>query len=239
MPFFVRVQWALDALDGSVDLDWRSYVIDGVRDVRGLPRKGEPTGNDILTLEEGWIAAVEIQGNVEQGWDHMGWDFDSGTLIWGCWNDDPDDWPDGPWGVVRRIRPVVIDTRLMVWDGTGSAPPGLSEAAAQKRVAQSPLDGKWYMRNVDDWTVRPVTFHADQDTLTGMVASGHQPQMAQAMLDGKMGAVESWSAFPSFHRLNTIHGVWVPDEPIGGDPDDTQWRRHQKARSAPPKWWSE
>jgi hypothetical protein len=238
MPYYVRIQWAKDAASGGVDLDWVEYVIDGVRDVRGLPRKGEPTGNDILTLEPGWIAAVEIQGNVEQGWDHMGWDFASGTLLWGCWNDDPEDWPLGPWGLVRRINPIALDYRLLVWDGTGTAPDDLDAAVADNRVAQSPLDGKWYMRNVDDQTVVPVTYHADVSTLTAMVTSGDL--RAQAILDGRLGPLEPWATFPSFHRLNTIHGIWVDDTtPLSADPEDTAWRRHVLARSQPPHWWSQ
>lgn len=244
MAYYVRIQWAKDATQGGVDLNWVEYVIDGVRDVRGLPRKGEPAGNDVLDLQEGWIAAVEIQGNVEQGWDHMAWDYAGGTLLWGCWNDDPEDWPLGPWGIVRTIGPVIIDSNLLRWDpatGPNPIPQNVwDEAVAEGLIAQNPLDGKWYGRNTD----QTVTFYADDATLNAMVAAGPDEQgpLAQAVLDGRVGTEprRQWSEFPEFHHLNTIHGVWVDDTTaLSGDPEDTAWRRHVLARSQPPGWWTQ
>jgi hypothetical protein len=90
----VLIQWAT-----ATPTDWIQYDIQSVGDARRLPRKNVPTFNPVIDNTPGWIAAVNIQGVVFTGYDHIGFEMLNGTLVVTCWNDDLEDFPVGTrWG---------------------------------------------------------------------------------------------------------------------------------------------
>lgn len=82
----VLIQWAT-----STPLDWVEYDIRSSRDVEALPRKPVPDGTEAIDDEPGWITAINIQGVVFLGMDHVAIDVVAGTLMVRTWNDDPED----------------------------------------------------------------------------------------------------------------------------------------------------
>lgn len=99
----VYLQWALAVPEG-----WQSWDVTSNTLIRNAAKKAEPQGGEVLDQQPGWLVSANIQGVTVQGWDHVALEHakigsgpsaeDQLTLT--CWNDDPDDWPDGPWGSV-------------------------------------------------------------------------------------------------------------------------------------------
>lgn len=103
----VLIQWATSA-PGS----WTEYQIDGIADARRLPRKPAPTSSSSLDAQLGWYAAINIQGVVFTGYDHIGFEMVGSTLIVKCWNDDPEDFPVGTrWAQAWQIPVPFFDNR--------------------------------------------------------------------------------------------------------------------------------
>lgn len=125
----VLIQWATSAPG-----NWTTYEINGMSDARRLPRKPAPTNASSVDAQLGWYAAINIQGVVFTGYDHIGFEMVSGTLIVKCWNDDPDDFPVGTrWGQVWQIPVPFLDTRInrmnveqtVTWYGEANSTPVL------------------------------------------------------------------------------------------------------------------
>lgn len=103
----VYVQWAK-----AHPTDYDVYEIASMRDVRRLPRKGIPSGGETLDDNAGWLSDVVVQGVSFEGWDHASADFPApGVLRVIVWNDDPVDYPDGPWAQVWDFHDPVPDAR--------------------------------------------------------------------------------------------------------------------------------
>lgn len=104
----VLIQWA-----ASAPADWTVYDINNISDARRLPRKPLPTASSSLDAAFGWYAAINIQGVLFDGYDHVGFELVSGTLIVKCWNDDLEDFPVGTrWGQVWQIPVPFFDSRV-------------------------------------------------------------------------------------------------------------------------------
>lgn len=95
----VYIQWSTQTV-----ADWVAYDITGMRDIRSLPKKPSPSDSPIIDNQLGWVCAVNIQGVVFEGYDHIGFDAAGSEIIVTCWNDDPVDFPAGSrWGQVWRL----------------------------------------------------------------------------------------------------------------------------------------
>lgn len=114
----VLVQWATTTVT-----DWVAYDITRIQDVRAMPKKPAPSDSPLIDDQPGWIAALNIQGVVFTGYDHIGFGMVGGALLVYAWNDDPEDFPVGTrWGQIWTIpnlgpaRGVAVNTNIsVVW----------------------------------------------------------------------------------------------------------------------------
>ncbi len=103
----VYIQWAKADPGDYVSLD-----LTRIQQVRSLPKKPVPTGQPTLDNNEGWLADVLVQGVSFSGVDHLSCAFPSdGSFEVMAWNDDPEDYPDGPEGYVWRFFNPTLDPR--------------------------------------------------------------------------------------------------------------------------------
>ena len=80
------IQWTTDP-----PTDWVEHEITKAVDLRKLPDKGVPTGGEIIDSAPGWVAAVNLQGVIFDGWDHYHGDLVGTGLQVTVWNDDAAD----------------------------------------------------------------------------------------------------------------------------------------------------
>lgn len=103
----VYVQWA-KADPG----DYEAFDLTRIQQVRNLPKKPPSATVPQLDNVAGWIADVVVQGVSFAGWDHLSAAFPGGTSLQViAWNDDPVDYPDGPWGQVWTFHDPAPDPR--------------------------------------------------------------------------------------------------------------------------------
>lgn len=103
----VYIQWAKSSPE-----DYKAYEIASMQDVRRLPRKGIPSSGSTLDDTEGWVADAVVQGVSFAGFDHISAAFPGGgALAVIVWNDDPEDYPEGPSGYVWTFYPPAPDPR--------------------------------------------------------------------------------------------------------------------------------
>ena len=205
----VLIQWAT-----LTATDWIEYNVTGIRDVRGWPNKGEPppgtvVGDTDLSDEPGWIAAINLQGTTLSG-DHVGFDYVSGVLSAGVWNDDPADWPF-PMGKVITFPPVGPDPKIGGRINTGNQVVHYADRANLEAYVDDPDHGQWCQAWLDA---------ADRTPPAGWDGTANH--------SGGYVELRPWADFPNYHRLNTLHGVWV---------EPTLWAQHQQARSV--RGWRE
>lgn len=140
----VYVQWAT-----ATAADWVAYDLTSARDVRALPRKGAPSGGEVIDDTPGWISGINVQGVVFSG-DHVGIDWPGGVLQVATWNDDPDDWPAVPFGKVYTFGPLRAAPELVGigWDTQQTATPYADTATVQALIAAG--------LPFDDWLTHPA-----------------------------------------------------------------------------------
>jgi hypothetical protein len=86
----VLVQWTKADPENWFEFD--SSIIENV----SLIAKPEPTGNDTIDNNPGWIYSLNIQGVIFTGYDHYSIEHvSSGQIKCIVWNDDEEDWPEG------------------------------------------------------------------------------------------------------------------------------------------------
>lgn len=103
----VYIQWAKSSPE-----DYKAYDVGSMQDIRRLPRKGIPSGGSQVDNTEGWVADIVIQGVSFAGFDHISAAFPAaGVLRVFGWNDDPEDWPEGPFAQVWDFHAPAPDSR--------------------------------------------------------------------------------------------------------------------------------
>ena len=80
------IQWTTDP-----PTDWVEYEITKALDLRRLPQKPAPTGGEIIDSAPGWVAGINLQGVIFDGWDHYAADIIGGAIRFTGWNDDMQD----------------------------------------------------------------------------------------------------------------------------------------------------
>lgn len=101
------MQWAT-----SSPGDYEAFDLTRIAQVRSLPKKPEPIATSQLDAAAGWIADVVVQGVSFSGWDHLSAAFPGGSALQVvAWNDDPVDYPDGPYGHVWTFHDPAPDPR--------------------------------------------------------------------------------------------------------------------------------
>lgn len=107
----ILVQWSKAIPQGWEEIDSSEWP--------SLPAKPEPKGGERLTQRRGWIFAVNIQGVIFYGFDHIALtDIENGGVrAWG-WNDDVEDIENPEistryrWGVVWNFLPPAFDPEV-------------------------------------------------------------------------------------------------------------------------------
>lgn len=101
------LQWTL-----ADPTDWIEFDFTQLQQLRQLPKKALPDGTDLIDNNPGWVYAFNLQGIVFSGFDHYSARPlpPQGVEVI-CWNDDPEDYPDGPWAQVWQLRPLRSDPR--------------------------------------------------------------------------------------------------------------------------------
>lgn len=97
----VSIQWAT-----VPPKDWIDYDLNTRADIRTLPRKPVPVGDEVLDDQPGWLCALDVQGVLFSGYDFIAIDLlPSGELRVAGWFDDlEEDWQrDGRWMTVWRF----------------------------------------------------------------------------------------------------------------------------------------
>lgn len=84
----VLIQWAT-----ATPTDWLEYDLRRPADVHALPWKPAPVGGEVIDDEPGWLCAVNVQGVIYRGEDHLAFDFLMDRLVVHSWVDDLDDYP--------------------------------------------------------------------------------------------------------------------------------------------------
>lgn len=105
----VYVQWA----KSSPDPDW--FTIDLTRQnvLNRVQKKLEPTGNETLDTNPGWINAVNCQGVVFEGFDHYAFEVISAShIIITAWFDDPVDHGTTRLGCVYNFQNPAPDPNI-------------------------------------------------------------------------------------------------------------------------------
>lgn len=125
----VLIQWATNP-----PTDFITYDINSIADARRLPRKPSPTGPQVLTDTQGWLAAINIQGVEFTGFDHVGFELINNVLVVTAWNDGPDFGPNERWGQKWTFAPPAPDVRInnaintvqtVTWYGESNSTPAL------------------------------------------------------------------------------------------------------------------
>lgn len=106
-PVRVLVQWAR-----SSPSDWVELNVRNSRDVRDLPRKPVPTASSVVDNSPGWLCAVNVQGIVFSGYDHLAIEPVGQALRVTGWCDDPEDHGDTRWGTSWLLEPPGPDPAL-------------------------------------------------------------------------------------------------------------------------------
>ncbi len=82
----VMVQWAIKHANDYLEVDSRDWA--------DLPKKPEPTGNEVIDDKRGWLARINVQGMGFMG-DHIAVIHNKSFVKVVQWDDDPEDWkPD-------------------------------------------------------------------------------------------------------------------------------------------------
>lgn len=103
----VYIQWAMSSPE-----DYVAYELDRIQNVRGLPKKALPIGGEVLDNLPGWLADMVVQGVSFAGWDHVSVAFPGGGALSVIgWNDDPVDFPEGPYAHVWTFYSPAPDPR--------------------------------------------------------------------------------------------------------------------------------
>lgn len=104
----VLIQWAT-----ATAQDWFEYDIKNNGHARSLPRKAKPVGGEAIDNEPGWISAINVQGVIFDGFDHLGLEMFNGVLTVTAWCDDADDMPeDAFFGQVWTFQDLAPDPRI-------------------------------------------------------------------------------------------------------------------------------
>ncbi len=105
------VQWTL-----PVPRDWERFLIEHWQD---LPKKPDPTGDEILDDQPGHVFCLNVMGMVFKG-DHYSiraLDDGTGGVRVLCWSDDLEDFPVGRrHGLVWCGYPPEIDSRIQEYN---------------------------------------------------------------------------------------------------------------------------
>ena len=120
------VQWARD-----VASDWEA--VDSA-DWAATAYKPEPGDSDRADSAAGWVAGLNVQGNVFHA-DHVAVEeVAAGGVRVFAWNDDPDDWPGSAHGRIVTIYPLAPDARFGGKYNTNATQVLYAEGAAASRL---------------------------------------------------------------------------------------------------------
>jgi hypothetical protein len=103
----VYIQWATNP-----PTDYIAYDINRVADARQLPRKPAPTGVQNIDTTQGWLASINIQCFIFSGYDHVGFEIVSNTLVVTAWNDGADFGVTEYWGQKWTFAPPAPDIKI-------------------------------------------------------------------------------------------------------------------------------
>lgn len=101
------IQWAT-ANPG----DWQPLDIRTLKHIRDLPRKPAPRGGETIDNQPGWVNAINVQGIVFSGYDHIGVDLSGDGLRIVGWQDDTEDFGDTRWATEWVLNKPAPDARL-------------------------------------------------------------------------------------------------------------------------------
>lgn len=148
----VYLQWAT-----SQPQEWQPYDITSAGDVRRLARKPVPENNPVIDSNPGWINAVNCQGVIFGGYDHIAIEYLRGnTLVITGWEDDPDDFGDGFWATQFRFEEPRPDPRAGGQMNTVQTVTRWATAAAAKNFPPGTVLRPW-----EEFSPPPadLTFH--------------------------------------------------------------------------------
>ena len=91
----VLIQWTR-----ANPTDWEVLEMTSNTQWRGLPKKAEPVGGEVIDDTPGWVYALNVQGVEFSGYDHYSVAMNGAGLDVTIWNDDPADHP----GEFRAMR---------------------------------------------------------------------------------------------------------------------------------------
>lgn len=93
----IYLQWAM-----AVPEDWTAVDVTNNSQIRRAAKKAEPTGNETLDNNPGWLFGANCQGIDFSGHDHTAIETLQGNgLRITVWNDDPEDFPPGTRFAIR------------------------------------------------------------------------------------------------------------------------------------------
>lgn len=105
----IYLQWAM-----AVPQDWTAVDVTHDNQIRRASKKAEPTGNETLDNQPGWLISANCQGVIFNGYDHIAVETlqGNGLRITG-WQDDPEDFPPGMRYAIRwDFFPPTGDPRI-------------------------------------------------------------------------------------------------------------------------------
>lgn len=103
----IYVQWAT-AQPG----DWQAVEVRNAAAVRSLPRRAVPTVASRVDHQPGWVNAINCQGIIFEGYDHIAVEYlaSTDTMVITGWQDDPDDFgEDERWATQWKLSPPAYD----------------------------------------------------------------------------------------------------------------------------------
>jgi hypothetical protein len=105
----IYLQWAM-----AVPQDWTAVDVTRDQQIRNATKKAEPTGNEVLDNNPGWLFNANCQGLSFGGHDHTAIEVLQGDgLRITIWNDDPEDFPPGTRYAIRwDLFPPAADPRI-------------------------------------------------------------------------------------------------------------------------------
>ena len=102
------LQWTL-----ATPADWVPLDITRTADWRGLPKKAEPVGGEVIDQTPGWVYDLNVQGVLMGGFDHYSVTPSGAGLRVTVWNDDPVDYPVGTrWAMTWTLQLPTLDARI-------------------------------------------------------------------------------------------------------------------------------
>lgn len=130
----VLIQWATNP-----PTDWVEYNIQTVGDARRLPRKAEPNGPQVLDNKPGWLAAMNLQGVIFTGFDHIGFEVVNNVLVVTAWNNGTDFGVTEYWGQKWTFAPPAPDVKIQNAINTVQTVTWYGKENCLPRVQQQPV----------------------------------------------------------------------------------------------------